>query len=166
MRGLVPVALVALLSACQTPPAEMIPMETAEEIGAIYEEARSTPDLDLLDQIYSADAVIHDASMPEDIVGLEALKAYYQESHIGFPDLSMQIHDVFPAGDNVVFFWTFGGTHTGDLRGMPPTGRSVSFSGVAIDRIVDNQIVEEWVYFNVLELMQQLGMQLVPVEEG
>ncbi|MGD2122686.1 MAG: ester cyclase [Gemmatimonadota bacterium] len=148
------------------PPAGIISMERAEEVGAIYEEARNTPDLDLLDRIYSADALIHDCSLPEDIVGLDALKAYYQGNHDGFPDLSMQVHDMFLAQEKIAFLWTFSGTHTGDMRGMPATGRSVSFSGVAIDRIVDGQIVEEWVYFNVLDLMQQLGMQLVPVEGG
>lgn len=38
------------------------------------------------------------------------------------------------------------------------------WSGVAIDRIEAGLIVEEWVYFNLLDLMEQLGMQFVPGE--
>ena len=147
---------------CQAPPPEIVSMETAEEIGAVYAEARNTPNLDLLDTIFAADAVIHDCSAPEDIVGLEALKAYYQETHTGFPDFTIQIDEVFPAQNRIVVFWTIHGTHTGDLRGMPPTGSAVSFSGVAIDRLEGGLIVEEWVYFNMLDLLQQLGMQVVP----
>jgi steroid delta-isomerase-like uncharacterized protein len=127
-------------------------------------EARNTPNLSLLDDIYAEDVVVHDAGVPDDIVGREALKAYYEGSHIGFPDLRMEVGETFFAEDKIVFPWTFHGTHTGDLRGMPPTNQSVSFSGIAIDRIQDGLIVEEWVYYNLLDLMQQLGMQLVPAE--
>ena len=68
------------------------------------------------------------------------------------------------AQDRIVYVWRIDATHTGDLRGMPPTGQTVSFSGVAIDRLEGGQIVEEWVYFNLLDLLQQLGMQVVPGE--
>lgn len=95
-------------------------------------------------------------------MGLAALKAYYLESHAGLPDFTIRFEDMFPAQDKIVYFWCIDATHTGDLRGMPPSGRTVSFSGVAIDRIEGGRIVEEWVYFNVLDLLQQLGMQVVP----
>jgi steroid delta-isomerase-like uncharacterized protein len=165
MRAIILISVVVVLS-CQAPPPEMISVERADEIAAVWVEARNTPNLDLLDQIYSPDVVVHDCSAPEDILGLESLKAYYQESHVGFPDFRAQVDEVFPAKDRIVFLWTIEATHTGDLRGMPPTGRSVSFSGVAIDRVEADQVVEEWVYFNLLDLLQQLGMQVVPGEQG
>ncbi len=58
--------------------------------------------------------------------------------------------------------WTITATHTGLLHGIPPTGKSVRFSGMAIDRVVKGKIVEEWVYFNMLDLLQQLGFSLTP----
>jgi steroid delta-isomerase-like uncharacterized protein len=153
-----------VMSACQTAEEPQITPELVDEIGSTYLQARNTPDLSLLDNIYAQDVVVHDASAPEDIVGLEALKAYYEGSHTGFPDFRMELGEAFWAEDRIVFPWTVHGTHTGDLRGMPPTNQSVVFSGIAIDRIEAGRIVEEWVYFNLLDLLQQLGMQVVPAE--
>lgn len=143
-------------------PAVAVTAELADALAAAYEEARNLPDLDRLDRIYAEDVVVHDCSAPEDIRGLASLKAFYQASHTGFPDFRIRIDEVYPAGDRVVFHWCIDATHTGDLRGLPPTGRAVRFSGVAIDRLEGDLVVEEWVYFNLLDLMQQLGMRVVP----
>jgi steroid delta-isomerase-like uncharacterized protein len=156
------VILTLSVSGCQPSEDAQVSDALTAEITSVYMEARNTPNLGLLDNIYAEDVVVHDAGVPEDIVGLEALKAYYEGSHTGFPDLRMEIGETFFAEDKIVFPWTVHGTHTGDLRGMPPTNQAVSFSGVAIDRIEDGLIVEEWVYYNLLDLMQQLGMEVVP----
>jgi len=66
------------------------------------------------------------------------------------------------SGDSMIVRWTITATHAGNLRGLPPTGKPLRFSGIAIDRVANGKIVEEWVYFNVLDLMQQLGFTLVP----
>ncbi|MFO7655145.1 MAG: ester cyclase [Candidatus Krumholzibacteriia bacterium] len=68
------------------------------------------------------------------------------------------------AGDRIVDFWTVEGTHTENLRGLPPTGRPVRFSGVAIDRVAGDLVVEEWVFFDMLGLLRQLGMTVVPAD--
>jgi predicted ester cyclase len=64
-----------------------------------------------------------------------------------------------------VWGWTFTGTNTGPLRGLPPTVNKVKFSGVAIDRVVDGKIVEEWIYYNLLDLFQQLGFTITSPQE-
>jgi steroid delta-isomerase-like uncharacterized protein len=137
----------------------------AEKILATYREARNRPDLELLDAIFAEDVVVHDASAPGDLVGLAALKAFYAESHEGFPDFRIAWDDVIAAGDTIVTRWTIEATHAGPLRGLPPTGRRIRFSGAAIDRIAGGRIVEEWVYFDMLGLLVQLGVMPDP-EDG
>lgn len=154
------IGTVVVLSAlsCQPEIRVQLTEEQAQAIASQYLEARNTPDLNLLDNIYAPDVVVHDCSAPEDLRGLGALKAFYEGSHTGFPDLQVHIDDVLVAENQIIWRWTIDGTHTGILRGIPPTGRHVSFSGVAIDRIEGEKIVEEWVYFNVLDLLEQLGL--------
>lgn len=69
-------------------------------------------------------------------------------------------------GDRIVVLWTFSGTNTAPFRtplgAVPATGNKVQFSGVAIDRVDEGKIVEEWVYYNVLQVLQQLGFTLNP----
>lgn len=130
----------------------------AENILEIYLEARNRPNLELLDAIYDPEVVVHDCGEPEDLRGLSALKSFYRANHQGLPDLHMEIGDWLYAGDRLVSRWTVTGTHLGELRGLPPTGRTMRVSGVAIDRVVADRIVEEWVDYNLLVVLQQLGV--------
>ena len=41
--------------------------------------------------------------------------------------------------------------------GIAPTGREVRFTGLAIDRIVDGQIVENWIEGDLEEILRQIG---------
>jgi predicted ester cyclase len=60
-------------------------------------------------------------------------------------------------GDLVVTRWTFRGRHTGEVFGVPATGKPVTMSGVFIDRVEDGKIVEHWDEADVLGLLQQIG---------
>jgi len=58
----------------------------------------------------------------------------------------------------VVKRWTVTCKHTGELMGVPPTGKEIRFTGINIFRIVDGKIEEQWVESDALGLMQQLGI--------
>jgi predicted ester cyclase len=90
------------------------------------------------------------------------LKAFYKGSHVGFPDFKITFETILVSGDNIIDRWTITGTHTGLLQGIPPTGKPVRFSGLGIDRVAKGKIVEQWVYWNLLDLLQQIGFSLVP----
>jgi len=160
------VILLCFTFSCQKQAEEVITEEEAKAIHNLYVEARNTVNLDLLDEIYAEDVVVHDCSAPEDIIGLDALKEYYSHTHKAFPDLHATIDEIIVKGDKIICVWTFSGTNTGSLHtalgDMPATGNKVQFSGVVIDRVEEGKMVEEWVYFNVLHLLQQLGFTLTP----
>lgn len=140
--------------------------EQAKGIGACYLRARNEADLALLDKIYSPDVIVHDPSQPESLIGLAALKNQYRNTHAAVPDLRVSMDDMYLKGDKIVWIFTMSGTITGPFRTplgeLPPTGKSFRLSGVAVDRIVQGRIVEEWVYFNVLDILRPLGFTLAP----
>ena len=160
------VFLLCLIFSCKKQVEEGITEEEAKAIHDLYVEARNTVNLDLLDEILKEDIVVHDSGYPEDLVGLDALKEYYSHTHKAFPDLHATIDEIIVKGDKIICVWTFSGTNTGSLHtalgDMPATGNKVQFSGVVIDRVEEGKMVEEWVYFNVLHLLQQLGFTLTP----
>jgi predicted ester cyclase len=41
--------------------------------------------------------------------------------------------------------------------GIPATGRVVTYTGIYISRLAGGKFVEDWVSFDALGLMQQLG---------
>jgi predicted ester cyclase len=47
---------------------------------------------------------------------------------------------------------------SGELMGIPPTGKQVKVSGITIDRLEGGKIVEEWGSFDQLGMLQQIGV--------
>ena len=95
---------------------------------------------------------------PENIVGIEAFKAYYSNFITGFSDIEFTMDDVFGQGDKIVKHWRFKGTHTGDFFGIPPTGKKVDLDGVTLVEMKEGKIAKEQDFFDNLVFMDQLGM--------
>jgi steroid delta-isomerase-like uncharacterized protein len=90
--------------------------------------------------------------------GFQGRKMFYAAMLAAFPDMQVQVEDVFGEGDKLVTRWSVRGTHQGEMMGIPPTGKQISVGGIAIDRFENGQSVEHWEVFNQMGLMQQLGV--------
>jgi predicted ester cyclase len=75
-------------------------------------------------------------------VGVAGLKRRIQERLEGFPDLPVDIEDLFSADDKVVTRLVWRGIHTGSYAGIKATGKRVEVPGFAIWRFEDGQVVE------------------------
>lgn len=95
-------------------------------------------------------------------IGIDAVMQYGTMMFAAFPDGRHVLEEVIAEGDKVVTRGTFSGTHQGELMGIPPTDKRVSFSVIHIDRVVDGKIVEHWGQGNILDLMQQIGISSIP----
>jgi steroid delta-isomerase-like uncharacterized protein len=134
---------------------------TEAEIRAIVDrftdKAWNGGNLDVIDDLFSEDYVGHDAPNPEPVRGTEGMKNFLRMYHAAFSDAQIVLDDVLVDGDKVVTRWTGTGTHDGDLMGIPPTGKPVSFTGIRIFRLAGGKIVEGWVNWDTFGLMKQLG---------
>ncbi len=74
-----------------------------------------------------------------------------------FPDIVAQVDDMVAEGDRVVAYWSFTGTHQGELMGFPATGRKVSSNLISQLRWRDGKLVEYQVLGDYLGMMIQLG---------
>jgi predicted ester cyclase len=54
------------------------------------------------------------------------------------------------------------GTHKGTWIGIPPTGNTMSVPGIAIFRIANGQILEQWSHNDLRAALRQLGARIVP----
>ncbi len=95
---------------------------------------------------------------PENVVGIEDFKAYYQNFLTGFSDIQFTIVDVFGQDAKIVKHWNFKGTHTGDFFGIPATGKSVDIDGVTLVKMKKGKIAQEQDFMDNMEFMQQLGL--------
>lgn len=112
------------------------------------------------------DANITAISSPENIVGIENFKAYYQNFITGFSDIEFTVVDVFGHGDKIVKHWNFKGKHTGEFFGIPATGTSVNIEGVTLVKMKDGKIAQEQDFMDNTVFMQQLGLLSSPDNVG
>ena len=112
------------------------------------------------------DANITAISSPENIVGIENFKVYYQNFITGFSDIEFTVVDVFGQGDNIVKHWNFKGKHTGEFFGIPATNRSVDIQGVTLVKMKDGKITQEQDFMDNTVFMQQLGLLSNPDNVG
>ncbi len=93
--------------------------------------------------------------------GLGAYKSFILSIMAMFPDLLFQIDDLYWMGNDQDGYlasvrWSIVGTHTGAGIYGPPTGRQIQMWGISQHRIIKEQIVEEWMFFNEFAVMQQI----------
>ena len=80
----------------------------------------------------------------------------YAEVKAAFTNEKHTIDDVVAEGDKVVARFTLRATNTGEYMSIPPTGKEVTFTVLAIYRIMDSKIVEGWFLFDALGLLEQI----------
>jgi predicted ester cyclase len=85
-------------------------------------------------------------------VGVEGFKAARLRRNAAFPDWKVTIDDIIAEGDKVVARATGQGTHLGEYMGIPPTGRRIKVSWIAIYRIADGKLAEHWQQIDELGL--------------
>jgi len=167
----IPLALLLCLNfSCQKQVTEEIPEAmTEEEMKARAErvlEIYNEGNLVLIDELYAPEFVSHEYATKEEVVGLDAFKQSITSLRTQYPDFNLTFDEIIVKDDKGVFLWTVTGTNTGPLQTpmgeLPPTGKKVQVSGVSISRRVNEKTVEQWVFYNMLDVMQQLGFTLTP----
>lgn len=126
-------------------------------VQRFFEEVWNEGNPSAIDELVAANYEDHSLppGMPSGAEGLKQTIAMYQSA---FPDTRMTVEDQFAEGDRVVARWTGRGTHTGELMGIPPTGKQVTVTGIDIYRVVGGKVVEHWGEFDQMGMMQQIGV--------
>ena len=117
-------------------------------------EAINTQDLSSIETMITSDFVDH----TRQVRGLENLKQFLSLIFKGFFDWHITIEDIIAEDDKVWIRITVTGTHTGEFRGLSPTGNKFTEHQVWIYRIIDGKIVEGWDVDDELDFLKQLGI--------
>ena len=147
---------------------ESMPTDTIDLVRQWVEEIWNQGQLQRLGQFHPPTFTNH--GQPSTI---EETEQWQLQNRATFPDVHYTIDDIFAAGDaatpvvgsttQVAFRWTATATHQGTLWGMiPATGKSITWNGMHMLRVVDQQIVEVWAVGNSVAQLQQMGVTLQP----
>ena len=114
----------------------------------------------MADEIVAADYYNHDA--PDPNIGLEGMKVFVAGFKKAIPDAQLKIAFQVAEGDKVVTRYAWSGTHQGEYFGIPATGKRVNWTAMVAFKIADGKISEAWLNYDLLGVMQQLGVAPTP----
>jgi steroid delta-isomerase-like uncharacterized protein len=140
-------------------PNDCNPISTNKEIVHRYmDDCWNLGKLDELRELVAENCAHHDSVFPSLQPGVENLRRHIAMCRNGFPDCTFTITDTIAERNEVVLHWTVTGTHEGQFLGMLPTHRKITVTGTSIFRIEDCKINEQWADWNLMSMMEQLGI--------
>ncbi len=116
-------------------------------------------------EFYSPDYLYYMISNNPKPLSREESQEFVKRFFKGFPDLNFSIEELYAVEDRVIARLILRGTHKGDWRGVPATGKKFEMSSTFIVRIENGKVVEEREDFDQLGFLQQLGWELKLKEE-
>jgi steroid delta-isomerase-like uncharacterized protein len=142
-------------------------MSSAENLAMVRRmlDVMTSGNTNELAQFVASNWVNHDPSLPP-LEGLEGAKQLANMWRGAFPDLKITIDDSISEGEKVAVRFHVVGKNTGAFMDMPATGKSVNVTGTGIFRVANGKLTDNWVNFDALGLMQQLGLVPVPGRAG
>ena len=144
------------------------PISLAEPIDGFDPDAYART---IHDNIWNGDASAVEAnylpafpfegSTERKFTGKDAYRIYVHEIRAAFPDLRLQVDEVYWMGNDAEGYlistrWSAEGTHTGGIIYRQPSHKKCQIWGITQWRVKDGKIEQEWQLFNELDLMIQI----------
>lgn len=129
-------------------------------LRGMYQDVWNRRALNRLQDCYAPNVRYHGATDRE-FYSVNAVKSFNLSILAMFPDLSMQIDDLYWMGNaddgyRVSVRWSIVGTHRGYGIYGAPSGKQIYMWGISQHVIQNERIIEEWTLFNEFALMQQI----------
>lgn len=113
--------------------------------------------LHALNQDYAENAIVEDSMHSKPFIGRAAIMERKNIITSAASDAKITITNRIVTGNQVTAEWVATGIHTGDLPGLPASGRPFSIHGVTVVIRHEGKIVREALYYDANQLYRQLG---------
>lgn len=124
-------------------------------VRRLFLEGFSGGNMDVIDEVVSADISLQDPNLPP---GIEGLKAIVRKNNEAFEGWHFTLHDVMAVDDKVVVRWTGSGIHANSFMDEQPSGKEVQLNGIGIYQVANDKIVTDWVIPDNVQFLIQLGI--------
>ncbi len=132
------------------------PAENKAITRRFFEEVWDKGNLAFADEVFHPQATSPSApTLPKGGEGVKLIAGMFRNA---MPDYSTRIIDLLADGDYVLVYFSQTGTQTGELMGIPATGKKATWGEIGILRFAGGLVVESWYNVDMLGLMQQLGV--------
>ena len=121
-------------------------------------EALNRQDVEGVLAFYTDDVVFDDASLAEPLCGKPAMRRYMADFFAGFPDLRVELRQLFGEGRVAAAEYELVGTHLGPLEDYPPTGKTFRVRALSVYEYDGERFSREAFYWDSATMLRQLGL--------
>jgi len=126
--------------------------ENKRHVTTLFETCFNQNDVALLDQLVAPDYV-----GPQGEKGPAGFRGVVTGLRAAFPDIHYTIDVVIAESDRVTVRWHWTGTHKGQFRAYPATGKTTTNTGTGIFQFKDGKIVAATLETDRLGFLIQVG---------
>jgi steroid delta-isomerase-like uncharacterized protein len=106
------------------------------------------------------DAIYEDVALGRVLHGPAEIAKFVEEATRASSDFRFEEVSLFSAGSDYANEWIMTGTNDREVQGTPATGRSFRVRGASVGKLDSSgRIVENRDYYNLAEMLAQLGIQ-------
>lgn len=134
-----------------------MPTDNKSIVRRLYEEVWNKRNLEVAKELIAPSHAVQLFDAADSGVGPEAYARNVVQFVRAFPDLKFTVIDMVAENEKVVALWNISGTHKGEFRGIPATGRKVSVDGITINQLSAGKIMDSYVSLDMWSMMRQLG---------
>ena len=134
--------------------------DNVEKTKEFYARCLNEHNLEIVGEFVAVDSTDHTPPpMPGFEQGLEGMRKLMQMWFNAFPDVRLDVEDIFgDGGDKVVARISWTGTHKGSMMGEEPTGKQVTGQLIEILKFADGKVTDRWGYGTDAEVFGALGI--------
>ena len=122
-----------------------------------WTDAFNRHDPDAAVAFYALDADFTDAGTGQRAQGRDAIRDVFKAFLAMSSDLAIEKTNMLSDGSWFATEWVMTGVHTGDIPGLPATGRSFHVVGAGVGEVRDGLIVHATEYWNMADFLGQVG---------
>jgi steroid delta-isomerase-like uncharacterized protein len=123
----------------------------------LWAEGWTNHDMQEVASVFTEDCIYEDVALGVVNRGRDELVAFGNGFIAGVPDLRVEVTSRFATEDKAAAEWKMTGTHTGDLPGMPASGKTFSLRGVSTFELRGNSVFRCSDYWDLATFRKQLG---------
>lgn len=127
--------------------------ENKQILRRFFHDVLERGDLGVLEGLVAPTFVDHQPA-PGQGSGVEGVRQFVTAVREGLSDLRVDVEHLIAEGELVASVVNVRGKHTGNLMGMPPSGKDVTMRIADVVRVQHGKVVERW----GVEDMSGLGM--------
>jgi steroid delta-isomerase-like uncharacterized protein len=137
-------------------------VENNKAIARRFIQVWGDGNLNVIEELAAPSIVVRYPTIPQVIQGVREFRHVLAGFRSAFPDSALRVEEEIAEGDKVAVRWSFSGTHKGNLMGIPPTEKKVTWTGITIYRIVGGKVEEERGEEDFAGFFRQVGLVRQP----